>query len=574
VNQPVPASPPSPSRRHVLVTGAAALGALGVTSCGDDSSGGDAATADPDGYVQGSAELKVELAPEIDGVIYPEDYQGPRAREYESFGEGKEFTILTREVAEIDLKSNLHSKDLEERTGVKVTYQTVPMGDEGTPKVNAILSSGDLPDAFMLGPEWMGGFSRSELYVYGEQGVFQSVDKMVDEWAPETRALYEMFPDIRTYFTTPNGASYAMPGINQCYHCQSNAHRAWVNKNWLEEVGADTDPTTLDELTALLQEFKKAHPDDFPFSGYVDYPVLRYFAMSYLDAGRDLLRRDGDAITYTPVTDEYREAIAHAAGLREQGLLDPNSLTQNNDQFVKLTQAGGGARIGITMAGSQGELGTVDYEDPDSPYNVYRVIAPVAGPDGGPWVPWAHLPGACKDPETLVRWADTQMGLRATLGQRLGSEDENWEWASEGEEGLDGRQAIYKKKEGGPEENTDWWEWGPYSLTMDVRHGEVTDPNTSIEPSLYEAGKLYEQWATPRESAFIEPTFTTDQAAQVGEFKTNIANAHTQGITNFVLGKADIADDAAWEEYVATINAAGLGGYLDVLKQADEASAG
>jgi putative aldouronate transport system substrate-binding protein len=109
---------------------------------------------------------------------------------------------------------------------------------------------------------------------------------------------------------------------------------------------------------------------------------------------------------------------------------------------------------------------------------------------------------------------------------------------------------------------------------MDVRHGEVTDPNTSIEPSLYEAGKLYEQWATPRESAFIEPTFTTDQAAQVGEFKTNIANAHTQGITNFVLGKADIADDAAWEEYVATINAAGLGGYLDVLKQADEASAG
>src|SRR5699024_4684820 len=147
------------------------------------------------------------------------------------------FNILARSETELDLETNVHSLFLEEKTGVKVSYSTVPQGTEGVPKVNAIIASGDLPDAFLLGPEWMGGFSKSELYVYGEQGLFQPHDQLIDENAPQLLEIFEQNPDMRAAWTAPNGAMHAIPQLNQCYHCASSEARTWVHRPLLEAVG-------------------------------------------------------------------------------------------------------------------------------------------------------------------------------------------------------------------------------------------------------------------------------------------------------------------------------------------------
>src|SRR5699024_4775951 len=80
-----------------------ALRACGGSDENEETTGGD-------DYEPGSASLQVEIAPEIEGVNYPEDYVGPRARELEPFGDGEtEFSMLTQTDPGMDFTTNYYS---------------------------------------------------------------------------------------------------------------------------------------------------------------------------------------------------------------------------------------------------------------------------------------------------------------------------------------------------------------------------------------------------------------------------------------------------------------------------------
>lgn len=573
------------SRRGLLGAGALGTGVIALSSCGGDDGGGGTGGAEVPQveYEQGSASLQAELGPEIEGVLYPEGYVGPAAREVEPFSDGSTtFRVVTRQNTGIDMAENAYSKYLEEKTGVKIQYETVPMGDDGTPKVNAMISSGDLPDAFMLGPEWMGGFTKSQLYAYGSQGLFLGLDQLIDEWAPETVQMFEQFPRLRASLTAPDGAMYTFPGTNQCYHCKSMDNRAWIHREWLAEIGATGQPETTDELKEVLTEFKKAHPEGKPMSGWKDELPIAMFASAFLNPGNQWIRRSGGEVQFTPILDEFREALVYIRGLVAEDLLDPNTFTQTTEQFQRLTMAEGGSQVGLARASSMGWLGELDLGNPDAPVSKYDPLTPFKGPSGEVFVPWTYDPGptvalvitnACEDPQTLVRWADAQTNLVSTLHMRLGPPEEGWSWAKEGETGIDGRQAIYGRVPN-ELENAGWNEWGPYNLCMDVRHAERVDDTGSQEPILYEASKACEPFAVPEEEYFAEPFFSVDQAAQIGEYTTNIQTALVQGFTDFSLGNTDISDDGAWDSFKQSLEGAGLTSYLDVLKEADGMRAG
>lgn len=571
------------SRRTLLGAGAMGSGIVALSACGGDDNSGGGGDVPKVEYEQGSASLQAELGEEISGVLYPEGYVGPKAREITPFGDSsKTFRVLTRQETGMDLKTNAYSKYLEEKTGVKITYETVPMGDEGTPKINAMISSGDLPDAFMLGPQWMGGFTKSQLYAYGSQGLFQPLDQLIDEWAPEAVQMFQDFPRLRPSLTAPDGAMYTFPGANQCYHCKSMDNRAWINREWLEQIGATAPPATTDEVKEVLTEFKKAFPDGKPMSGWKDELPIIIFASAFLNPGRDWLRRAGEDIQFTPVLDEFREALVYVRSLVAEDLLDPNTFTQTSEQFQRLTMAEGGPKVGLARATSMGWLGELDLSNPDAPVSKYDALAPIAGPDGKAYASWKYDAGpqvglvitnACEDPQALVRWADAQMNLVSTMTMRLGPQGEGWDWAKEGEKGIDDRQAIYGRIPN-ELENAGWGEWGPYNLCMDVRHGERVDDTGSQEPILYQASKDCEPFATPEEEFFEEPFFSVDQAAQIGEYTTNIQTALVQGFTDFSLGKTDITDDSAWDSFKQGLEGAGLTAYLDVMKEADQTRAG
>ena len=585
----VPAQTSPPTVRHGVGRRSLLLGlgslpaAMALANCSGGTGGGDGEVATVE-YEQGSSALKVELGPELEGVPYPEGYVGPRARELEPFGDGSTaFTVLTRSEAGLKLATNEHSQYLEEKTGVRVEYSTVPQGEEGAPKVNAIISSGDLPDAFMLGPEWMGGFTKAQLYAYGEQGLFQPLDQLIDEYAPELQQLFEQNPDLRAAWTAPNGAMYAIPAVNQCYHCASSDTRTFVHTPSMEAAGWSEQPTTVDEFEQMLRDMKAEDADLRPISGTSAIPPFGLIAAAFMDFGIQRIRRDGDTIVYTPLDEAFRQVLEVVARLTADGLIDRNTFTQDEDQFKRLSMNPEKSLVGVVQAPHHWAIADIDFGDGNDRWREFAPLAPFAGPEGrAPIVPWNESHGdavglvissTCEDPATLVRWADAQLGLLPSLERGLGTQGLYWDWADGEQLGIDGRPALYAKlpAEEDKPDNVSWPEFGPHNSSLDVRHGEAVNEDTSIEPALFRAGQLYEPFRSPIESVYANPFFTSAQSAEIGELRTNLDATYAQLTTQMALGDLDPTDDSHWEQFVAGFTNAGVERYIEVLTEADAA---
>jgi|GEM_PF-672736 len=558
---------------------AATAGAV-LTACDNGTKGG---SDKKNAYKAGSATLQVELGAEDTKVPYGAGYIGPKARELKKFGDGKtEFSVLTRTFAGQNMKTNKFSVWLEEKTGVKVNYQVVPIGEEGTPKVNNILAGGDLPDAMMLGPAWMGGFSRSQIYIYGQQGLFAPVGKLIDEFAPELLEVFKNVPKLRDDFTAPDGEMYAFPAVNQCYHCRSSEVRMWVNSTWLKRAGLKA-PTTLDEFTAMLRAFKEKNPSGLASSvpmsaskagegsSFIGY-IMQSFG--YLPASN--VSREGNKLIYAPTQDFYRDGLRYMAGLAKEGLLDKRSFTQTGDELKRQVMNPAGALVGLVQGGSQGSYADVEASNPKARYREYEVIAPVKNGSIGAVCPWDYSAGGvvgliitknCKDPETMIRWADAQMNLEVCRSMPSGPLGVGFEWAKKGQLGINGKQATFSRVAAGQDEkNLGWYEWGPYNYQNDVRLSESVDPASgSVEPALYEAGKLYEPFAVAEEKFFTAPFFDESQAAQVGEWETNLGTYLSQSNAKFILGELDINDDKVWDNHKKKFQQLGQDQYLQLL---------
>ncbi|MEE1651418.1 extracellular solute-binding protein [Brachybacterium sp. J144] len=586
---PSEASPPHTTSprgfgRRSLLLGLGALPAtISLAGCSGGAGGTDSDVAMVE-YEQGSSALKAELGPEIDGVPYPEGYVGPRARELEPFGDGSTtFTVLTRSENGLDLATNGHSEYLEEKTGVRIEYSTVPQGEEGSPKVNAIISSGDLPDAFMLGPEWMGGFTKAQLYAYGEQGLFQPLDQLIDEYALELQQLFEQNPDLRAAWTAPNGAMYAIPAVNQCYHCASSDTRTWVHTPSMEAAGWSEHPKTLEEFEQMLRDMKAKDPELRPFSGDSGMLPFGLIAAAFMDFGIQRIRRDGETIVYTPLDEPFRQVMEVVARLTADGLIDRNTFSQNNDQLKRLTMNEEKSLVGVVQAPHHWAIANIDFGDGNDRWKEFVPLTPFTGPGGkAPIVPWNESHGdavglvissTCDDPATLVRWADAQLGLLPSLDRSMGAQGVFWDWADGTQLGIDGRTALYAKMpaEEDKPDNAAWPEFSPHNSSLDVRHGEAVDESTSIEPALFRAGQLYEAFRSPIESIYASPFFTSAQSAEIGELRTNLDTTYAQLTTQMALGDLDPTDDSHWEQYVTAFTNAGVERYLEVLTEADAA---
>ena len=585
-----PSSPPREASRRTFLAragaGGAALAAAPavLTACGEEAGGGTDASAD---YVQGSADLQVELGPEIEGVLYPEGYEGPRARELEPFGDGTtEFTVLGRTIPDLDYATNYYAGLVEERTGVKVSYLEVPLGEDGQTKVNAILSAGDLPDAMMTG---MDLFTVSQVAVYGQQGLFQPVDQLIDEHAPHIRDMFETFPDMRRLFTSPDGRMYAVPSMNDCYHCKTGGIRTWYNSDWLAAVGAEV-PQSLEEFDALLDSWGPlaSRPADSVLGVTTAGTVLNLFTFflgSFLEVSGDhRLLRDG-TVTWLPTLEEYREGVIWIQQQFAKGHLDPVMFSTTDEQLQRMGDGPDGPRFGVVYGNSQGAFSAAaDPSDPRNVASIMKPLPPMAGPSGVRTCDWEWfrigspnfvITSACQDPVTMIRWADHQFELSMTTSMGRGEQGTGWDWAGPGTTGLDGAQAVYEVIPGSTDlKNQGWWEWGPYYKSMGQRHGEAQqEGSTSIEPSLFDAGAAYEPYRLPKELKIPQLAFDLDQSAQIGEIETNMVQHLTQGLAAFATGTADATADADWTTFTETFSSMGLETYLQITQQAYDAQA-
>ena len=572
------------SRRALLAGGAAGAGALAtplLTGC-DSSDGGSG----PNGPKPTIPPL--ELEPEVeDGPVYKDGYVGPRARTKKPFGDGSTtFRVVVAQDSAVvgDWAKNEATAWFEERTGVKIEFQAVlttgPDGGTDLTKINAMLSGGDLPDAFMGIP-----FTAAQISLYGQQGLFQPLDDLIEVYAPETRQAMKDYPDLRPLKASTDGNLYTMLGVNDCYHCRSSNGRAWINQKYLDKVGMEM-PTTTDELREVLLEFKNSNPsgeDGFiPLASGTGGALDAFFMQPFLyspggDQNGGWLRLNNGKVEFTPVLDGWREALRYLAQLGADGLITPQNFSRTD---TEMQTAGNKGQIGFARAYWWGSFFNPVTPEPDAAWRDYVPVLPLEGPAGTRTAQWDYyafatdglqITSACEHPEVLVQWSDYQMDLESIMRMDNGVRDDNWTWSKDGAEGIDGDQALWNRNQWPAPEGTSWSQYATMFRSLDYRHGQQVDPDVpTYEKGLYDASEAYQPFAQPKEMQLPPVIIGDENAAQAADTATAVEQHVTQSMAAFALGEKDINNDGEWQAYLDAFQAMNLQPYLDIHQQAYE----
>ncbi|MGC4889676.1 extracellular solute-binding protein [Micromonospora sp. DT227] len=297
------------SRRQVLLaTGAATV--VSLTGCGDDG-------------------------------LDKKDLDRNRTGAMEKYGVGDQFratepvtySILYNNHPNYPLKPEwLFWSELAKRTNVKLDPVAVPLSDYEQ-KRSVLVSSGDAP---LIIPKTYHPQENS----YVSSGAILPVSDYLDLMPHFAEKLekWNLKPEMDT-LRQEDGKFYLLPGLHE---------KPWqeytlaVRTDILEQLGIPS-PTTWDEVYTMLKAMKAAHPDVHPFSDRFGKPnpagnLLNMLALSHglPGAGWNYQATAWDAgagkYVFTGASEQYRQVVTFLHKLVAEGLLDPETFTQTDDQ--------------------------------------------------------------------------------------------------------------------------------------------------------------------------------------------------------------------------------------------------
>jgi len=230
-------------------------------------------------------------------------------------------------------------KEIEKATNVQLDITFIPMNDY-TSKRNLLITAGDEP---LVMPKTYPG----QEVPYIPSGQILPVSDYIDDM-PNFKATIEAWklqPDLAT-ITQRDGKFYVLPGFHETLAVDySFAIRADILKKHNLAM-----PDSWADIENVLRELKKLYPDLYPWSDRWQLGAsLNVAGPAFGVGGPTGIKTPGanwnnnNAVFYNPQTDEfsfyplmkeYREMLAYFARLVKDGLLDPESASQTDDQAV------------------------------------------------------------------------------------------------------------------------------------------------------------------------------------------------------------------------------------------------
>ena len=503
-----------------------------------------------------------------------------------------EYTICAPDTTYVcDLNENTLTPWIQEKTNVKINFEEIPDTEWDT-KVNLLIASDELPDAFIYG-----GFSAAELADYGSQGVFLALNDIIEEHGHYVKQVFDQQEALPGAYTALDGNIYTLPDINECYHCFYSM-RAWINQQWLTNLGLKY-PNTVDEFVNVLRAFKEQDAngngdpnDEIPFSGNATswnstiYPFLLNSFLHY-DTSNLSVKEDGTVI-FTPIQPEFKEGLQWIASLIDEGLIEKEALTQTEEQ---LKTKGSNLDIallgGFTSATWWSGVGSDNGEG--SRCREYSGLSPLEGPNGVRISPWAGtgfnmgnsvITTACEDPVPLFKMLDYMLSDEATLRSQVGELGVDYNEPDEGAPGINGKPALYAKI---PTSNTTGGTTGdeadtampnvfPSNRTSDFRLGEqadYSDPETQWqqEPRLYNESATY--FAPYADEHMMYPgavNLTAEESEKINFMKTQINDYVKENIVLFLAGEKSF--DTDWDSFIAEFDNLKLDEYMELRQMA------
>jgi putative aldouronate transport system substrate-binding protein len=447
--------------------------------------------------------------------------------------------LLPRNPLVDDYQNNDFVNYTKEKTNIFMEIDSAPAGNDFDQKKNLLLASGDYPEVIIDG-----NFSKAQQVLYGNQGVFLPLNDYIDTYGVNTRQVFSDYPEVKKNFTLPDGSIYALPDVNDCFHC-SMAQKMWVYTPWLDKLGLDM-PETTEEFKEMLIAFRDQDPngngkkDEIPLSGAiagwfagVDGFLMNSFVYTHGNLAESTANRlyvNKGKIVPSYTQPAWKEGLLYINDLFEEGLLSGDAFVQDANQYKQL---GENADDVIMGAGTGGHMGVfVNFQGESGRWLEYKAVPPLKGPEGVRYARYNPVYGnfswfitnTAKNPEAAFRLGDAFYDIDMVLRNIYGREGIDWDYGKPGEIGINGKPAVWNAIVGRNDiGKTSWWnQVGPQARSRDFRLGRVMQGPEELEVILFEETKnKMEPYAMDAVNIVPPLSFAEEDAAELVELENN-----------------------------------------------------
>lgn len=375
-----------------------------------------------------------------------------------------------------------------------------------------------------------------------------------------------------------DGKFYVMPGLRESVRPM---YTYAVRKDVWEQLGLSLEPETFDDFAADLEKVKAAYPGTYPLSDRwsANGPIeatLNVAAPNFGTAAGwgfgegTYWDEDAGEFVYAGAMDEYRDLVEYFHGLVADGLMDPESLTQEDDQAIQKL-ASGQTFAQLTNDQEILKIRTA-FTELGNPGEVAMIRVP-AGPAGDVLAGQRLVSGFMLSAD--VAEADHAQALLQFVDWLYYSDEglEFSKWGVEGEtytKADDGTRTLAADIDqnglnpGAPKAlNIDY---GYHNGVWMLEHGSSDELDRSmLRPEVVE----FVESMSDKEAAPIAPPAPLDELEreQVSLWQTALKDHVWQNTAAFILGQRPLSE---WDAYVAELEGKNLQQYLDLVNGAQQ----
>lgn len=448
-------------------------------------------------------------------------------------------------------------QEYEKMTGIHIEWEAYSSADI-VEKRNLALASDSMPDMFFRTK-----LPDNDIAKYGAEGSFIKLNDLIDQYAPNFKAVMEKYPDVKKGIPMADGTIYALPNLTDSPSIEIY-RKLFVNQKWLKEVGMPS-PTSIDELYDVLKAFRTKDPnkngkqDEIPLTADNIPELLQIFIGAFGlgnqgtgNGNWDLDPASGD-LRFYPASQGYKDLLTFINKLYSEKLLEQEIFTTNAKDILAKNEQELIGSFSFANVFARANSNATDFAGLDTALagpSGERVYTSARGHVGsrGAFV----ITKANKYPEATMRWVDYFYSEEGTKMLYLGKEGVSYGKKADGS--YDFLPEIVNNIPEGSSFDQVVSKYVPYAggalptiIYEDFFKGGETQPVPKAAAQALAPYLPKELWAPF--------SFTSDESERKVVLETDITGLVNQRTAEFIQGKVSLSE---FDNYVKQLEQMGL----------------
>ena len=458
------------------------------------------------------------------------------------------------ENATVDYASMPYWDKIEEECGVRFEIEEM-----STEKISLMFTSGDFVDVL-----FGGGCTDSQIQLAANSGdVVELTDELLSEHAPTWKKAFDENPDFFSAAKFDGNKLFSLPYIRTFDADRGVRDVWWINQTWLDELNLSM-PKTLNDFENILRAFKNnagtgtipenVMPWYFCMNSIIggQFDFLATFGLEAYDYTYMALDGNGTVVNYATDT-RLKSAVQAMASMYAEGLIAPESLTENATQYSSRVQSGDTPYIGVCTSYTQP---TEDYVPMTLFQSVEGVEPKIRQQPLGVTRNRMVLFETCEYPEKVLEVMEWIVQEENQIYTDFGNEGDGWDYDADADEFV-----LHVA-----EENYVTAGNAVPGLMDDRFNGRVVCDDDHVWAQRQKAIELYGDNRIELSHIIPPMSFTSDAQEKADNYKLVIFQRYVNSKMNsWVSGAEEVTAD--WDEYVSQVKSLGLDAYIQIYQE-------